>query len=81
MGNMMLESASETTLGSRGETALRGPRKTTVQKSFSYSQEKVEPTPRFLIVERTEGGNFDKISPFLISKTLYGIVGELKNIK
>lgn len=47
----------------------------------SISQKKAEPVPRFLVIGRKEEGNFDKVNPFLISKALFGLVGNLKMIK
>lgn len=47
------------------------------------SREKTEPVPRFLVIARADEStsNFDKISPFVISKQLFGLVGNLKSIK
>lgn len=39
-----------------------------------------EVEPRFLLVKRKDD-NFEKVSPFVISKTLYGLIGETKNVK
>lgn len=43
-----------------------------------------ERSPRFLIIKRKDQTvlkNFDKISPFVIHKKLFGVVGNLKSIK
>lgn len=36
---------------------------------------------RFLLVKRNDDENFDTVSPFAISNTLYGLIGETKNVK
>lgn len=56
--------------GSRDKTA-----------TISQSQEKRSITPRFLVVKRTDGENFDKVSPFVLIKILNGVVGNLRNIR
>lgn len=43
--------------------------------------EKVRILPRFLIIKKIDQSNFEKTNPFFISKSLYGLVGELKDIK
>lgn len=52
-----------------------------LKKSDPINREKVGSVPRFLVVGRTDGGNFEQVNPFIIFKTLNGIVGELRNIK
>lgn len=97
-----LGSASDSSLGSRVETALAAGRdagpvvdmrqhsvvsdvdggvalRTETAKKNTI-REKVGSVPRFLVVKRKEG-NFEKVSPFFISKTMFGLVGELKSIK
>lgn len=100
MRNMINEPASETSLGSRGETAPvedcvagssaverqhtvggsgaggAAPRMTTATTSI----ETMEPTPRFLLVKKVEG-DFSRDSPFFISRVIYGLIGETKDIK
>ncbi|XP_031337236.1 uncharacterized protein LOC116182311 [Photinus pyralis] len=44
------------------------------------TRETEESVPRFLVVKRKEG-DFNNVSPFLISKSLYGLLGEVKNVK
>lgn len=44
-------------------------------------QETAAEEPRFLIIKKLDGTDFSKISPFLIHKTMYGLVGELKMLK
>lgn len=46
----------------------------------STSIETANLNSRFVLVKVTDG-NFDKVSPFIISKTLYGLVGEIKSVK
>lgn len=55
------------------------PEPKTPEKQSIMSQEK-EIVPRFLVIKRSEG-DFEKVSPFLLSKLLFGLVGELKSIK
>lgn len=50
-----------------------------IEKS-SISQEK-QLHARFLVIQRADGGDFTKVSPFGINKALNGLVGELKQIK
>lgn len=51
------------------------------RKSSSASRETTDSYPRFLLVKRKNSSeNFDKISPFVISKTIYGLIGETKSI-
>lgn len=96
--------ASETSLGTRGKTALTvgcgaGPAADMLQHSVvsdgasgvtprnitaripSINLEKAGSVPRFLVIERIDEGNFDKVSPFVIAKQLFGLVGDLKTIK
>ena len=51
----------------------------TPKDAGAASQEKVV-TPRFLIVKRING-DFFKVNPFVIQKLLFGIVGDVKNLK
>lgn len=46
-----------------------------------FRQKKMVNVPRFLLIEREDKVNFNKVSPFSISKWLNGLVGNLKNIK
>lgn len=46
----------------------------------NVNQEK-QPQARFLVIQRVDGGDFFKTSPFGINKALNGLVGELKQIK
>ncbi|KAJ8935987.1 hypothetical protein NQ314_012538, partial [Rhamnusium bicolor] len=61
------------------------PRMTTAKQSVKatipHSQEKAGIVPRFLVIKRIDEGNFDKVSPFVISKSLFGLIGNLKSIK
>lgn len=57
------------------------PRISTARNPFPFSREKTGNSPRFLVIGRKDQGNFDKVSPFLISKQLHGLIGSLKNIK
>lgn len=48
------------------------------------SQETDAPVPRFLLVKKKNnenGENFDKVSPFLISKSIYGLIGETNSVR
>lgn len=40
-----------------------------------------ENIPRFLVVKRIDEIDFNKVSPFVIQKSMYGLIGETKNIK
>ncbi|XP_031332884.1 uncharacterized protein LOC116163173 [Photinus pyralis] len=44
------------------------------------TSEKEDIVPRFLVLKRKEG-DFTNVSPFLISKTIYGIIGNVKEVK
>ncbi|KAJ8931947.1 hypothetical protein NQ314_015099 [Rhamnusium bicolor] len=61
------------------------PRMTTAKQfekaTIPHSQEKAGIVPRFLVIKRIDEGNFDKVSPFVISKSLFGLIGNLKSIK
>ncbi|KAK5640937.1 hypothetical protein RI129_009484 [Pyrocoelia pectoralis] len=50
-----------------------------LKESFGTS-EKEDSVPRFLILKKKDG-DFTNISPFLISKTLYGLIGNVKEVK
>lgn len=39
------------------------------------------PLPWFLSITGVEGVSFGKMSPFLIAKGIYGIVGDVKSVK
>ncbi|CAH1099786.1 unnamed protein product [Psylliodes chrysocephalus] len=44
----------------------------------------VAPVPRFLLVKRKDKDNvesFDKVSPFLIAKSIYGLIGDTNSIR
>uniref|UniRef100_A0A1Y1LB18 Uncharacterized protein n=1 Tax=Photinus pyralis TaxID=7054 RepID=A0A1Y1LB18_PHOPY len=45
--------------------------------------ETAESIPRFLLVKSTEDGmeNFDKMNPFLITRSMYGLIGETRLIR
>lgn len=49
-------------------------------QKYLTNQEK-EPQARFLVIKRQDGQDFYKISPFAIQKSLFGLIGELKQIK
>lgn len=49
--------------------------------SKTTTSETAETTPRFLVVKRTDGEDFSKVSPFVISKSLYGLLGKVSNVK
>ncbi|CAH1099377.1 unnamed protein product [Psylliodes chrysocephalus] len=53
------------------------------QKNSPASQEKGTMVPRFLLVKRKsdKGENFEKVSPFLISKAIYGLIGETNSLR
>lgn len=36
--------------------------------------------PRFLLIKKLEG-DFTNVSPFLISRSVYSLIGEVKNMK
>ncbi|CAG9760274.1 unnamed protein product [Ceutorhynchus assimilis] len=61
-------------------TPTKGDRSTEPTKNNNISQEKLLHA-RFLVIQRVDGLNFDKISPFGINKAFNGLVGELKQIK
>lgn len=44
------------------------------------SQETAD-SPRFLVIKRTDGADFSRVSPFLIHKAIYGLIGEVKSLK
>lgn len=46
-----------------------------------HSREKMAAVPRFLIVEKNDGTNFDKDSPFKIANALHGLIGDTESIK
>ncbi|KAK5647068.1 hypothetical protein RI129_005532 [Pyrocoelia pectoralis] len=50
-----------------------------LKESFGTS-EKEDSVPRFLVLKKKEG-DFTNISPFLISKMLYGLIGNVKEVK
>lgn len=55
----------------------------TLQNS-SASQETTAPIPRFLLVKRKNSENeenFDKVNPFIISKVIYGLIGEINSVR
>ncbi|CAH0555080.1 unnamed protein product [Brassicogethes aeneus] len=49
-------------------------------KDNRIATEKVVMLPRFLVIKRSEG-DFLKVNPFVVSKILYGLIGEVKSIK
>lgn len=66
---------------SQKQQSGEGPHKT---PSFNTaSTETAEVVPRFLVVKSTEDGmeNFSNISPFVIMKNMYGLIGETHLIK
>lgn len=50
-------------------------------RPINTNQGKVAHEPRFLIVKRIDELNFDSVSPFLISKTMFGLIGQTNGIK
>lgn len=52
----------------------------TVKQNSSMNQGK-EPQARFLVIKRQDGQDFYKVSPFAIQKSLFGLIGELKQTK
>nr|CAH7763724.1 unnamed protein product [Callosobruchus chinensis] len=61
-----------------------GPATSNVGNINITGNETAEFLPRFLLVKRTGEGSpegFNKISPFIISRTLYGLVGEVRSVK
>lgn len=52
-----------------------------LQKETLINQETMVRSPRFLIIKRKDGNDFSKVSPFVIAKILYGLVGDLKQVK
>lgn len=81
--NALLETAgthSSDTSSKRTANRLINERGVGPHTNPSTSQVTVGEAPRFLLVKREED-NFDKISPFKISKILYGLIGEIKNVR
>ncbi|XP_071055015.1 uncharacterized protein [Onthophagus taurus] len=51
------------------------------KKTGNLTNSEKEVTPRFLVVKALNGLSFDKLSPFVLQKQLYGLFGEFKSIK
>lgn len=51
------------------------------KSNSAMNLETEEPVPRFLIIKRIDGGDFAKVSPFVIDKTLYGLIGQVKAVR
>lgn len=50
-------------------------------KKPKISQETEGPVPRFLVIKNTDNTNFTSVSPFLINKLMYGLIGEATSVK
>ncbi|XP_071054942.1 uncharacterized protein [Onthophagus taurus] len=51
------------------------------KKTGNLTNSEKEVTPRFLVVKALNGLSFDKLSPFILQKQLYGLYGDFKSIK
>lgn len=65
-------------VGSDGASGVNPQKATASTKSIVQETAEV---PRFLIMKKIDGTDFSKVSPFLIHKTMYGLIGEIKMLK
>ncbi|XP_022905263.2 uncharacterized protein [Onthophagus taurus] len=53
----------------------------TSKKTGNLTNSEKEVTPRFLVIKALYGLSFDKLSPFVLQKQLYGLFEEFRSIK
>ena len=63
-------------LGGSGESSA-----TSVNRTAVTMSQETAGNPRFLVIKKTDGTDFSRVSPFLIHKAIYGLIGEVKMLK
>lgn len=64
-----------------GVSGVGQPHNMATAKKVFLNNETVALLPRFLLIKRIDGNNFATVSPFVISKAVYGLLGNVKELK